>query len=216
MNELVQSIVTLGGFGYLNFLIYSRIDNPDFGSETDKKLMILFYSSMNYGIYLVIDSLFPIIFKHKIFIVEILLTIILSVILTLLFPIISRILFSITNWVRQRRGLPKIENAKLSDVFFEKKDSFPMFIFSIPDNILISKGFRGSKNGINEEFSIINYNFYGYEPFCGFEKESEVLEYIEEKEIEANIYINFDKKIKIISFQALAEEEQEFAVDEIL
>jgi|GEM_PF-6664394 len=55
MNELIQPVLALGGLGYLNFLIYSRIDNPDFGSESDKKLMILLYSSMNYGIYLLLS-----------------------------------------------------------------------------------------------------------------------------------------------------------------
>ncbi|EQC58431.1 hypothetical protein LLT6_03775 [Lactococcus cremoris subsp. cremoris TIFN6] len=61
MNELIQPVLALGGLGYLNFLIYSRIDNPDFGSESDKKLMILLYSSMNYGIYLLLSLYFKLV-----------------------------------------------------------------------------------------------------------------------------------------------------------
>lgn len=201
MNELIQPVLALGGLGYLNFLIYSRIDNPDFGSESDKKLMILLYSSMNYGIYLLLSLYFKLV-------PSILIAISLSIILTLFFPFISRKLFLLTNWIRSIYGAPDISNTKVQDKFFEKKESFPMFIFSIPDNTLITCGYRGSKNGMNEDFSIINYNFYGNEEFCRIKNEKDLLDYIENKNIEADIYVNFDKKIKIISFPLLVEAEQ--------
>gem|GEM_PF-6281684 len=61
---------------------------------------------------------------------------------------------------------------------------------------------------MNEDFSIINYNFYGNEEFCRIKNEKDLLDYIENKNIEADTYVNFDKKIKIISFPLLVEAEQ--------
>lgn len=214
MDQLVQSIVTLGGFGYLNFLIYSRIDNPDFGSESDKKFMILLYSSMNYVIYLIVSSIFRYLKFNNLFFIEIILTILISVIVTLLFPIFSRKSLLFTNYIRGKFDLPKLKNEKVADAFFEKSSSFPMYIFSIPENTLINKGYRGDKSGINDDFSVINYSFYGNEPFCRIDKENELLDYLEEKKIDVDIYINFDKKIKIISFPFSAEEEQRSVEDE--
>ncbi|AJA57754.1 hypothetical protein [Lactococcus lactis] len=213
MDQLIQSIITLGGFGYLNFLIYSRIDNPDFGSESDKKFMILLYSSMNYGIYLIVSGIFSSLKLSNLFVLEIIITIIFSVLITLMFPIFSRVSLRATNFIRGLYKLPRIENVKVSDIFFEKPATFPMYIFSIPDSILINKGYRGYKSGINDDFSVINFGFFGNEPFCRIDKECDLLDYLEKEKIEVDIYINFDKKIKIISFQVLAEEEQKFSAD---
>lgn len=43
MKEVIQSIVAIGGFGYLNYQIIVRVKDIDWGSEQDKKFLLLFY-----------------------------------------------------------------------------------------------------------------------------------------------------------------------------
>ena len=217
MKELVQPILALGGFGYLNYLVYSRIDNPDFGSDSDKKFIILLYSSMNYVLYLIVNSIIGIFINDEAFMItiSILVTVSLSFLVTFTFPVLSALLFRLFNWIRNKRNLPDITNKTVSDIFFDKTSSFPMFIFSIPDGKLISKGYRGQKSGLHEDFSVINYNLYEEEPFFKLSEEKELMEFLEKEKIEADIYINFDKKIKIISF-LLEEQERKVLEDEKL
>ena len=92
--------------------------------------------------------------------ISILVTVSLSFLVTLTFPVLSALLFRLFNWIRNKRNLPDITNKTVSDIFFDKTSSFPMFIFSIPDGKLISKGYRGQKSGLHEDFSVINYNLY--------------------------------------------------------
>ena len=48
MEEVIQSIVAVGGFGYLNYQIIARVRDIDFGDEWDKKFLLLFLSSLDY------------------------------------------------------------------------------------------------------------------------------------------------------------------------
>lgn len=201
MNELIQPIVALGGMGYLNYIIYSRIDNPDFGSETDKKFMILFYSSMNYVLFLFLNQYFELEFVKAI-----IFTVIISFLITLLFPILSRISYKVTNYIRSLLNLGELENTKLKDSFLEDVNNDVVFIFSIPEERFIGSGYKGGNSKDYEDFSLKVLSFYGNEEFCRYAHEDKLMFFLEDKKIKADIYINFDKKIKIISFPSAAVE----------
>lgn len=209
MNELLQPILALGGFGYLNYIIYSRIDNPDFGSESDKKFMILLYSSMNYGIYL----LFKYVLNIEI-VWAVVYTILASVLLTLLFPLLSRVLLGMTNVIRKTLGLTKLENTKLKESFLEKNEQLVLFIFSVPENKLLASGHGGGNSREYEDFSLRLYNFAGNEIYCRYVNEDSLMYFLEDEKIDADIYINIDKKIKIISFPLAALEQNSAQVVE--
>lgn len=201
MNEIIQPILALGGFGYFNYLIYSRIDNPDFGSDSDKKFIILMYSSINYVIFLSLGN-----FKDINMVIRILLTIFISFILTLSFPFLSRILMMITNTIRKVLNLSSLDNTKLKDRFLEKNTNNVIFIFSTEEKKFIASGYKGGNSRKYEEFSMVLYNFYGNELYCRYENEDNLLYFLEDKNIEVEIYINLDKKLKIISFSSAVAE----------
>lgn len=200
MNELLQPILALGGFGYLNYIIYSRIDNPDFGSENDKKFMIIMYSSLNYLVFVFLNQFYNIEMIGAIFY-----TILISLIFTFLFPILSRIFYKITNLYRMLLNLGELENSKLKDKFLEDNKNDVIFVFSIPDNKLIVSGYKGGNSKDYEDLSLKIINFYGNESYCRYIVEENLMNFLEDKKIEVDMYVNFDKKIKIISFPSAAE-----------
>ncbi len=200
MNELLQPILALGGFGYLNYIIYSRIDNPDFGSENDKKFMIIMYSSLNYLVFVFLNQFYNIEMVGAIFY-----TILISLLFTFLFPILSRIFYKITNLYRMLLNLGELENSKLKDKFLEDNKNDVIFVFSIPDNELIVSGYKGGNSKDYEELSLKIINFYGNESYCRYIVEENLMNFLEDKKIEVDMYVNFDKKIKIISFPSAAE-----------
>lgn len=200
MNELLQPILALGGFGYLNYIIYSRIDNPDFGSENDKKFMIIMYSSLNYLVFVFLTQFYNIEMVGAIFY-----TILISLFFTFLFPILSRIFYKITNLYRILLNLGELENSKLKDKFLEDNKNDVIFVFSIPDNKLIVSGYKGGNSKDYEDLSLKIINFYGNESYCRYIVEENLMNFLEDKKIEVDMYVNFDKKIKIISFPSAAE-----------
>ncbi|MCQ9211627.1 MULTISPECIES: hypothetical protein [unclassified Streptococcus] len=54
MHEAIQSIIAIGGFGFLNYQIYARTSNQDMSSESDRRFFIGLMSSMDYIIYLLL------------------------------------------------------------------------------------------------------------------------------------------------------------------
>ncbi|MDY4362078.1 hypothetical protein SM120_00280 [Lactococcus lactis subsp. lactis] len=212
MNELIQPILALGGLGYLNYIIYSRIDNPDFGSESDKKFMILLYSSMNYLIFMMFSQIFKQGLMNGIF-----WSIVISLAITLIFPVISRLLYKLTNFYRGLFNLAELQNTKLKENFFEDTTKDVMFIFSIPDDKMIASGYISGNSRMHEDFSVCLFQFAGNEEYCRYIKKEGLLDYLEDKnlkcresghkKIDVGIYVNIDKKIEFISFSSAAVEQ---------
>lgn len=203
MNELVQPILALGGFGYLNYLVYSRIDNPDFGSDSDKKLIILLYSSMNYAVFLSVKFLI----NDLNMVEQIGITILISFILSLFLPIMSRLFLWVTNEIRMKFNLAKIENTKLKNKVLESTKNDVIFVFSALDNKFIEAGYKGGNSRKYEDWSLSILSFYGNELYCRYENKDNLMDFLEDKKIKVEIYINLDKNIKIISFPSVAVEQ---------
>lgn len=208
MNELLQSIVALGGLGYINYLFYERISDRNFKTDLDKKFFIGAMTSLNYFLYLVSVQLLnyvPYLLNRKPvnnIVLTILLAFLLSFVLTLILPNIVDKLFWFTNKVRSEKNMSEQVTKSVYHSAFSDGKAKVLFIFSIPENRLISSGYADLYSGEGEDFSFKIIGQYWDEPSKTIETERQLLDFLEEKNIEAEIYINFDKKIKIIYFKS--------------
>ncbi|NYS33704.1 hypothetical protein HZZ02_08055, partial [Streptococcus danieliae] len=104
MDEIVRSIVIVGGFGFFNYWIATRIDDLDWGSTDDRKILIIFLSSMNYFIYTIIHQ------WSKNFICSLIFTFLISLLLSLYLSTILKVLGNLINRLRKDEGLPPQTN----------------------------------------------------------------------------------------------------------
>ncbi|MCR5493033.1 MAG: hypothetical protein K6F12_05140 [Streptococcus sp.] len=88
------------------------------------------------------------------------------------------------------------------DFFNDEKDC--CFIFDF-DNKLLSKGVKGAISGEYEDFSLMLYPFFESQDEFKITTEEELYHYLEIKNLEARIYLNFEKKLKIIYFPLVDE-----------
>ncbi len=93
-----------------------------------------------------------------------------------------------------------LRHQKVYHEAFADNKSKILFIFSIPDNKLISSGYSEFFSGEGEDLSFKINGLYWDESSKEISTEKELLNYLENKNIKAEIYLNFDKKIKIIYF----------------
>ncbi|EHJ52046.1 hypothetical protein [Streptococcus macacae] len=194
MEDILKSLVTLGGFGFFNYKVFFSITDFDSGSSADKHYFIALMSSFNYFIYLIINS-----FCSNI-ILSIMITILISFAITLILPLIFKVYYWFVNFMRRKNHLPKLSNEKISDKVFNDEDNNNCFIFNFEGH-LISKGVIGGMSGENEEFSYIIFPFIKDNDESIIETEAELFEYLNDKKIQATIYLNFEKKIKVIFYQ---------------
>jgi hypothetical protein len=194
MNELLQPILALGGIGFINFLFYERISDRHFKTDIDKKFFIGAMTSVNYIIYILVS-----LWNHNIF-WSIIYSIIISFVVTLLLPKVVNLSFIFTNNVRKDSGLPTQKTKRLLSEVFGRDDIQIVFLFSIPDNSFITSGYLDMYSGEGDDFSMNIISQYWDEPTKSISKEQELLDYLEEEKIKAEVYINFDRKIKAIYF----------------
>lgn len=192
MKEVFQSIAAIGGFGYLNYWLFVRLRDRDIGSDIDKKFLIGLMSSFDYVIYLVLMKLS----NHLI--ASVLGAISLSLFLTLFLHKVIDCGYRFTNWVRGKQDLSEQVDVYLWDMMFNSGLEC-CFIFDF-DGHVISRGVMAAQSGMHEEKSLILYPFFDRHYEQHIKSEDELYRYFEEKNIEARIYLNFDKKTKIIYF----------------
>ncbi|MCK1234983.1 hypothetical protein [Streptococcus uberis] len=196
MIEVIQSIIAIGGFGFLNFQFISKINDVDFGSSKDKKYIIYFLSSFHYLIYLLIYYFL----KNMVF--SLLITILIISIFTYHSPFFIEIYYDLINNIRKKRNLESISTTSLYDVFATDFNKQNCFIFSLENNRFISSGYIGSTQGDRDDFSIILYPYIKENELekSIIKSHEELINYLEENKKEANEYINFEKNVKFIYF----------------
>ena len=197
MQELIQSLVTIGGLGYVNYLFYERISDRNFKTDMDKKFFIGAMTSINYFLYLIAQ------FLVNNIILAIILAVAFSFILTLLLPWLVNLSFCFTNKIRSEKSMAEQQSKKVYNLVFNINEPKTLFIFSIPDNKLISSGYASLFSGEHEELSFNLTPLYWNDPTKEILEERELINLLDKKDIEADIYINFDKKIKVICFDFL-------------
>ncbi|HFU6744674.1 TPA: hypothetical protein ACGN5C_000829 [Streptococcus agalactiae] len=191
MGNILQPLFALGGFGYLNYWIFSRMRDRDIGGETDKKFIIALISSFDYLIYLILSN----------FCSNMIWSIIGAIIISLLLTILSHHFidkaYGLSNWLRKKNGLNQQLDMYLWDMMSEE-DKPNRFVIDYSGNIIAS-GVIKAISGEHEEKSLIISSFVGFNDERP-KTEKELLIYLDKNDIQSDVYLNFDKKIKIIYF----------------
>ncbi len=196
MIEVIQSIAAIGGFGFLNFKIISKLSDVDFGSESDRKYFIYFLSSFHYLVYLVINYFI----NNMVW--SIILSILLILLVTFILPISIDKYYLIINWIRKKRNMENVAKTKMFDIYATDFSKINCYIFTLNGEVLISSGYTGSTSGINDDLSLIVYPYIKNNDSekYNIKTQDTLFDYFEKYEIEANVYINFEKSVKIIYF----------------
>lgn len=196
MNEVIQSIIAIGGFGFLNYQIVIRVKDIDWGDEQDKKYWIILLSSLDYSFYLfwywLTANLLPSIF----------LTLLTAVITSIIIPTFVEWSYKKLNKSRNSSGLSELEYKTMYDIFATDTDKQNCFVFDLRTGELLSSGYIAHTNGKRDDMSLI---LWPYVPVNDLEKsmietEDELMTYLNGIEDEAKIYLNFEKNTKIIYF----------------
>ncbi|PQF22077.1 hypothetical protein [Enterococcus mundtii] len=198
--EMLNSLITAGGLGFINLFILTRLDKINISKENkeDKIIFLLLFSIINYGLFLIILEYLK---KHP-FVrnIEIPISIIL---VTIISVILSFTLFSgILTWInkkinnlRNKENLSSFDSRSIKKIAFGFETNKPIFIFTL-DNQLIFSGQSGWFSDLdNSDFELITYPFNSKSELDNYDK---IIEYITCEEVESEVYINIDKKIKII------------------
>ncbi|MDY5636493.1 MAG: hypothetical protein SPF57_09245, partial [Streptococcus orisratti] len=109
MEEVLQSIVAIGGFGFLNYQIIVRVRDIDWGDEQDKKYLLYFLSSFDYCLFLAFDYFVP----NLIFSIP--LSILTALGASIVFPDFMIGFYRFINWIRKDNGLPSAEFQTMYD-----------------------------------------------------------------------------------------------------
>lgn len=97
MKEFLESVLALGGTGYLNFWLSSRIRTMDYGDASERKYIIALMTSVNYSIYLFLGRWD---FARE---WRLAITVILALVFSLTFPFALRLVYSGINHLRGKR-----------------------------------------------------------------------------------------------------------------
>lgn len=196
MEEVLQSIIAIGGFGFLNYQIIIRARDVDWGDAQDKKYLLYFLSSLNYCLFLLFNYFIPNIFF------SIPLTIIAALCVSVFFPDFIVAFYKFINWIRKDNGLPRAEFQTMYDIFANDTDCQNCFVFQIGDTQVVSSGYIAYTNGESDDLSIIlsPYISDNDPEKYGIKDEEDLLEFLDKERIQAKIYLNLEKQIKLIYF----------------
>lgn len=192
MDEIVRSIVIVGGFGFFNYWIATRIDDLDWGSTDDRKILIIFLSSMNYFIYTIIHQ------WNKNFICSLISTFLISLLLSLYLSTILKFLGNLINRLRKDEGLPPQTNVLVWNDM-SKSDATHCFVFDF-QNKIIASGAIHLVSGLNEEKSLDLWPHFNIAELYIVKDEYELYEILDKHNLHPRVYLNFEKQIKIIYF----------------
>lgn len=201
LSEMINSLITSGGLGFINLFILTRLEkiNIDEEDKEDKVIFLIFFSIVNYVLFLSFGELFKKISLFSDFRVplSIIFVLIISIILSFtLFASIATYMNNIINRSRHNERLSSFDNRSIKKIAFNFDTNKTIFIFSF-DNKLIFSGVSGWFSDLdNVDFELIAYPFNEKTTLDSYDK---VMDFITTKSVESEIYINLDKKIKIIT-----------------
>lgn len=196
MEEVIQSIIAVGGFGYLNYQIIVRVRDIDWGSEQDKKFLLFFLSSLDYSIFLLWQ------FMTNHLVASIALTVLTAIVISIFIPDLVQSFYKVINWIRKDNGLPDLSSSSMYDIFAMDTNCQNCFVFHLGDKQVISSGYIAYTNGERDDLSLIlsPYISYNDPEKYGIKDEDTLLEYLDNEKIQAKIYLNLEKQIKFIYF----------------
>ncbi|HEM5156254.1 TPA: hypothetical protein U1268_000771 [Streptococcus suis] len=196
MEEVLQSIVAIGGFGFLNYQIIVRVRDIYWGDEQDKKYLLYFLSSFDYCLFLAFDYFVP----NLIFSIP--LSILTALGASIVFPDFMIGFYRFINWIRKDNGLPSADFQTMYDIFANDTVCQNCFVFQLGNKQVVSSGYIAFTNGENDDLSLILSPYISDNDPEKYRitDEDRLLEYLDEEKIQAKIYLNLEKQIKFIYF----------------
>lgn len=147
--NLITAFVTAGGLGFINFYILDKLDIIKIkkNEKEDKALFILFFSIINYSMYLFFSSNIVLskISKNELLLESaksIIFTVCITVFLSMtIFPLLAKFLFKAINHVRvEWLKKSRVENANPRDLVFNSKVPLFVYIFDL-DGKFVAEGY---------------------------------------------------------------------------
>ena len=202
LTELFTMFLTVGGLGFVNYFILSRLDkiNVNKHNKEDKPLFLIFFSLMNYVFYLIIlymvDSYLPINNEYLILATSIALTLIVTVLTTfIVYSPLSSKMQKAVNKARGNSGMSSYDSLTVKKRVFNFSGSRMIFIYDLNNN-LIDCGHSGWLSELeDDDFELSLYPFTEKSTILEYD---DVIDYINKNGKASEVYINIDKNVKII------------------
>jgi len=191
-----------GVIGFINYNLLQQVSLLEYSTKfkDDKNYLIALFSLIDYILFL---CLFNIKFVDDLImneIVKLLLVIVISIFLT--FTLYSWLIMQInyiTNLIRIRRDQSPLNLNSVRKIVFNKKAPYLVYIYSLETNKLISCGYMDKYNTpLEDDFEMSIFPISRLK--ANYNRIHEIAVKERNKIEKPKIYINFDKKIKIIVF----------------
>lgn len=212
LNVLITSLITSGGLGFINFFILAKLGKVNIyeANKSDKYLILIFFSIINYVLYTIIaaivkSALFLLnyyfndkLINFEFLILPISLIITCALTITFSFKLLPKTfdkIVKVLNDQRKTDGKSGSFSETTNDAFFSKYENNMMFVYDFDNNLIFSGyGYRwSSSTDKTTEFAGIIFN----EEF-EHEKYDDLLNFIRENGYQSDVLINVDKKIKFV------------------
>lgn len=198
---LLSAFFTAGSLGFINYFILEKLNILIFqkSNENDKKHFLLFFSLLNYAIYLLIYLLLKKITnlgELSNISVSIFLTLSLTILLSLfIFPYVAEKFSDLLNSFRKNSNLSELEHNSPRDLMFDNKKMQSVFIFDFDKN-LISSGYLEYRSDQSDYYEIILIPFDGKPRLDDYDKVEEYFQSDNGQENNPRILLDFEKKIQ--------------------
>lgn len=192
--SLVKSFCLAGGLGYINYFILEKIGELHISQDDkdDKKFFMILFSLINLMINFLIDEIIDNIY------ISISITIILAIIFSFtVYKWISSLVYILINKYRKKNELGEYSSKTVRESVFDKNKVLFIYVYDLFSNEPIVCGCLGWN-----DFNSKDFKEFELCPFPGGMEQIPFSEAFEiassEKNIDASVYINVDKKIKIV------------------
>ena len=192
--KFVVALALAGGFGYINYYILQNIGVINISKEDkdDKSFSLILFSVLNVLLFIMINSIFG---KNVDLWILVSGTMILTIFLSFtMFKWMMKALFSIFNNTRKKEELGEISNSSVRTLIFDNNRVLFVYMYELDSDKLLAYGCMGWQNELKEydfEMEIIPTD---KAKRMGFNEAMEMAQ----KNDDVSLYVNVDKKIKIV------------------
>lgn len=197
---LFNSLIAAGGIGFVNLFILLRLDkiNLTKDNKEDRTLFLMFFSIINYGIFLLTINILEMFSIGGTLCIGlgIIFTLIISVLLSFFAWIpMSKFIIAKINSERRKEQLSSYDSRSIKKITFSFNENKPIYIFDFDNNLIFSgmSGWFSDLDGADLEFLL-----YPFNQESELNEYNKLIDYISSKNVDSDVYVNIDKKIKII------------------
>lgn len=206
ITSIISSVIASGSLGYLNYIILEKLGVISFhkNSQDEKIMVLLLFSTLNYGLYLATASKVPGASEgeYGAIAISILLVVILDISLTIaIAPFVVFFKESLDDLRFNLFKKGRINTDLVRSKFFESTKVQSIYIFDF-DNKLITCGYFELNPSTDwEYFDLSLVPFYDVlENEITYEK---IVEKTLDEEFVSKTLVDFEKKIKIFKFEEI-------------